>query len=300
LDMKGWEYTTNEASCVFETVSLLATVDINKLNDKSRVLLANTLAHGHIWFLKLKGHWGAFVQFKKASGELNTASGNTSRHRGGYNMAMAAYQRHGWATACDSSDKCWICKKTGFQKETYSLPHLALTYLGSTLYGDDDYGVDTPASPYFAAVLDACLGTTTVYEVKPFLRTSENDGGKFLQVEYMEHEGKIVTTRDRKRVIAKLCLMPRGRTAMLAAIISACYEIGYDPEMNDMLTDLFYRIRDEENEEDIEEEVDSFGVRGEGACLGRPPTVNEVLLAQDGFYNPMITLQRQLEHDHRF
>nr|QFR59047.1 MAG: putative RNA dependent RNA polymerase [Ruian virus] len=300
MDCQAWEFTLNESSVVHEVYDLLECVNIKNLGDQSKKLLANTLAHTQVWFLKIEGHTGCFVTFKKASGELNTAGGNTARHRGGQNGAMAIYQRHGWATAC-SEDKCWICKKTRLKREQFPIGVLSMSYMGSTLYGDDDYAPDTPASGFFAKAMDAYIGTRTISEPKPYFATEEVDGAKFLQVELAIDEcGKVVTKRARERVIAKLVKTPRARPAMLAAIVSACFEVGHDKELIAHLTDLFCMLREEVTEEEIERHLGEFVVKGDGVSMGRPPTHQEVILTQDGFFKPMLTVQRQLEHTHGF
>jgi len=301
MDCQAWEFTLNETSVTHEVVDLLECVDIGKLGEESQVLLANTLAHTQVWFLKVEGHTGCFVLFKKASGELNTAGGNTARHRGGQNGAMAIYQRHGWATACPPGETCWVCDKTGLEREQFSKGALSLSYIGSSLYGDDDYAPDTPASEFFAKAMDAYIGTKTISEPKPYFSTETEEGAKFLQVELaIDETGKVVTKRARERVVAKLVKTPRSRAAMLAAVVSACYEVGHDEEMIAHLTDLFCMIRENETEEEIEEHLGEFVTRGDGVSIGRPPTHQEVILTQDGFYKPMLTLQRQLEHTHGF
>jgi len=301
MDCQAWEFTLNEASVVHEIVDLVECVNVRALDDLSKTLLANTLAHTQVWFLKIEGHTGCFVRFKKASGELFTAGGNTARHRGGQNGAMAIYQRHGWATACPPGETCWICEKTKMEREVYDLASLSLSYIGNTNYGDDDYAPDTVASAFFAKAMDAYIGTKTVSEPLPYFSTEGKPGAKFLQVELaLDDKGKVVTKRSRERVIAKLVKTPRTRAAMLAAIVSACYEIGHDEEMIADLTDLFCMIRGDVSEEEIEEHMDKFKVRGEGASIGRPPTHQEVILSQDGFFKPMLTIQRQLEHTHGF
>jgi len=303
MDCDAWEFTLNEASTVHEIVDLLEVVNVRKLNAQSKVLLANALAHTQVWFLKIEGHEGCFVRFKKASGELNTTGGNTARHRGGQNGAMAIYQRHGYATACrEDEEKCWVCLKTGLKREEFSLNTISLSYIGTTLYGDDDLAPDTPASEFFAKGMDAYIGTKTVSEPKPYFAKNGKEGAKFLQVQVAIDElRKLVTRRERERLVAKLVTTPRKKIAMLAAIISACFEAGDDKWMIEELTDLFYMIRGDEPDEDIEAElIKEFAVNGDGASMGRPPTHQEVILVQDGLYKPMITIQRQLEETHGF
>merc|ERR1712146_430837 len=111
--------------------------------------------------------------------------------------------------------------------------------------------------------MDAYIGTSTVSEPLPYFSTEGKPGAKFLQVELaLDDKGKVVTKRSRERVIAKLVkTQTRTRAAMLAAVVSACYEIGHDEEMIADLTDLFCMLRSDVSEEEIEAHMDKFKIR---------------------------------------
>lgn len=177
-----------------------------------------------------------------ASGTQRTSRGNSKRHSSMNKCFCDWVELHDFKLG-HKNCHCYICDDNQFREHPdfgKEYPKLYLDLRRHAWILGDDYLCVGYHSAFYAQFVDHCFGTTTTMTNKRMFgqpSLQESEGAEFLRMTFVRRGNNVYTAKNPSRVLAKLFLGESTKSVenWAAALLSARHEVGFNPELQELL-----------------------------------------------------------------